>query len=110
VSTPYFLACIPLGGPCSVLTPVFPIGHYSLATGDRVHIRILAKVLASFLDGLRRQELEEARAGLMLSFVLFAVLDELLGLLTPDKFLNVAFAVVATGTLIGLVAEPPGGW
>jgi hypothetical protein len=41
--------------------------------------------------------------GLVLSLVLFAVLDELLGLLIPDKVLNVAFAAVATGILIGLV-------
>lgn len=41
--------------------------------------------------------------GLVLSLVLFAVLDELLGLLIPDKVLNLLFAVVATGMLIGLV-------
>jgi hypothetical protein len=41
--------------------------------------------------------------GLVLSLVLFAVLDELLGLLIPDKVSDVAFAVVATGMLIGLV-------
>jgi len=42
-------------------------------------------------------------AGLVSSVVLFAVLDELLGLLIPDKVLSVACAVVATGMLIGLV-------
>jgi len=41
--------------------------------------------------------------GLILGLVLFAILDELLGVLIPDKVLNVAFAVVATVLLIGLV-------
>ncbi|MGA2169345.1 MAG: hypothetical protein ABSG62_14135 [Terracidiphilus sp.] len=41
-------------------------------------------------------------AGLILSLLLFALLDELLGILIPDKVLNVAFAVVATVMLIGL--------
>lgn len=41
--------------------------------------------------------------GLVLSLALFAVLDELLGLLIPDKVVNVAFAVVGTGMLIGLM-------
>ncbi len=42
-------------------------------------------------------------AGLVSSLVLFAVLEELLGLLIPNKVLNVAFAVVATAMIIGLV-------
>jgi hypothetical protein len=41
--------------------------------------------------------------GLVLSLMLFAVFDELFGLLIPDRVLNVAFAVLATGMLIGLV-------
>jgi hypothetical protein len=40
---------------------------------------------------------------LVLSLVLFAVLDVLLGLLVPDRILNAALAVVATGMLISFV-------
>jgi hypothetical protein len=39
---------------------------------------------------------------LVLSFVLFAVVEEVLGLLIPDKALTVAFGVVVTAILIGL--------
>ena len=41
--------------------------------------------------------------GLVLGLVLCGILDLLLGLLIPDRVLNVTFAVVATGMLIGLV-------
>jgi hypothetical protein len=40
---------------------------------------------------------------LILSFALFAVLEELLGILIPDKVLNVAFAVITTVALIALL-------
>jgi hypothetical protein len=41
--------------------------------------------------------------GFVLSLVLFGVLDELLGLFVRDKILNVAFAAIVTGLLIGVV-------
>ena len=41
--------------------------------------------------------------GLLSSFLLFAILDSLLGLLIPDKVLNVLFAVTMTAVIVGLV-------
>ncbi len=41
--------------------------------------------------------------GLLSSFLLFAILESLLGVLTPDKLLNVWFAVTMTVVIIGLV-------
>jgi cytochrome c biogenesis protein CcdA len=42
-------------------------------------------------------------AGLILSFLLFGVLDLLLGILIPDRVLNAAFAVMVTVMLMGAV-------
>ena len=47
--------------------------------------------------------LKKRGAGVVSSLVLFALLDELLGLLIPDKVLNVAIAAVATAMLLGVV-------
>lgn len=49
------------------------------------------------------KEMIKSGVGLVLSLALFGVLDQLLGLMIPGKVLNVAFAVTATGILVGLV-------